>query len=169
MIPGLNPKANPADPQVERASRIPMSVPQQRLSVPDIPGFHLHWMLGTPERLAQALKAGYQFVEQGEVQVTNRGLANDAESDGSTDLGSRVTVLAGGDTTNNGQHVSLVLMKLRQEWWDEDQKQLEKKSDQLAAALRSGTPLPGDTGDASQRYVDQKRTAMTMFHPKRRS
>lgn len=168
MIPGLNPKPNPAAPEVERASRIPMSVPQQRLSVPDIPGYHLHWMLGTPERLAQALKAGYQFVEQDEVQVTNRGLADNAESNGSTDLGSRVTVLAGGDTTNNGQHVSLVLMKLRQEWWDEDQRKLEAKSDQLAAALRSGSPLPGDTGDVQGRYVDPNRTKMNMFTPKRR-
>lgn len=167
MIPGLNPKANPATPQLERASRIPMSVPQQKLSVPDIPGYHLHWMLGTPERLSQALKAGYQFVEKDEVQVTNRNLADDADSDGGTDLGSRVTVVAGGDTTSNGQHVSLVLMKLRQEWWEEDQKRLEQHSDRLAAALRAGTPLPTDTGDASNRYVDGGRTKMNMFQKRR--
>lgn len=169
MIPGLNSKPNPAAPEMEAAgrTRIPMSVPQQKLAVPDIPGYHLHWMLGTETRLAQALKAGYQFVEKGETLVNNKGLADSASDDGSTDLGSRVTVAAGGDTSSDGQAVQMVLMKLRQEWWDEDQKRLEEKSDQLAAALRSGKPLPSDTGDASNRYVDQNRTKINMFTKRR--
>lgn len=171
MIPGLNSQANPAAPSkdpIER-TRIPMSVPQQKLAVPDIPGFHLHWMLGTQERLNQALKAGYQFVDQGEVEVNNRGLADSSTDDGSTDLGSRVTVVAGGDTSSDGQPVSLVLMKLRLEWWNDDQKKLEEKSDQLAASLRSGKPLPGDTGATEHRYVDPNRTRTNMFTPKRRA
>ena len=43
--------ANPANSQVQTLDsqlgsrkRIPMSVPKAKLSVPEIPGFHLHWI-----------------------------------------------------------------------------------------------------------------------------
>ena len=35
---------------------------REKLWAPEIPGYHLHWMMGTPERLAQAEAAGYVFV-----------------------------------------------------------------------------------------------------------
>lgn len=163
----LNSQNNPANSrEIEKRGRprIPMSVPQLKLSVPDIPGYHLHWMLGTPERLAQAHAAGYEFVDSDEVKVNNsRGFADDAEESGSTDMGSRVTVVAGGDTDSGGQSIRLVLMKLREEWWQEDQKKLEARSDELAQALRAGNRLPGDDGDGSNRYLDRNRTTRNMF------
>jgi hypothetical protein len=162
-IAGLN--KNPANAEGERTerTRIPMSVPRQKLSVPDIPGWHLHWMLGTPERLAQAKQAGYVFVDSEEVEVTNTSIADGSEVHGSTDLGSRVTLVAGGDMESNGQPVRLVLMKLRQEWWEADQRKLEEKSDQLAQQLRSGSINAGSDPDAAQRYVDRNRTSRNMF------
>ena len=61
---------NPAN-SFEKSSvdrtRVPMSTAQQKLSVPEIPGFHLHWMMGSPSRIAQAMKAGYTFVDPDEV------------------------------------------------------------------------------------------------------
>ena len=29
--------------------------------LPEIPGYHLHWMRGTPSRISQALRAGYEW------------------------------------------------------------------------------------------------------------
>lgn len=149
--------------------RIPMSVPSQKLTVPEIPGYHLHWMMGTVERLEQARRAGYEFVERGEVEVIETGLANDPSGDGNTDLGSQVSLVAGGLTTS-GQPARLVLMKLRQEYWDEDQKALEAKSDALVAALRAGKLNAAQAGelevDRAQRYVDPRRTS-TMFDKRR--
>lgn len=168
----MSQESNPANaPEIssERRTRIPMSVPQQKLVIPEIPGFHLHWMLGTPERLAQAKRAGYVFVEHGEVEAVETGLANDALGDGSSDMGSQVSVVAGG-TDGAGQPVRLVLMKLKQEWWDEDQRALEAKSDALIDSLRAGRIDAGQAGelqsDRQKRYVDAHRTS-NMFTKRR--
>ena len=69
--------------------RIPMSVPQLKLEAPEIPGVHCHWMLGTPQRLNQAQRAGYVFVEPDEVEINYRGLADDPGIGGNTDMGMR--------------------------------------------------------------------------------
>lgn len=163
---------NPANAPAEKSAavgRIPMSVPQQKLQVPDIPGYHLHWMLGTVERIAQARRAGYEFVERGEVQVIESGFANDPLGDGNTDLGNQVSVVAGG-VGADGQPNRLVLMKLRQEWWDEDQKTLEARSDALVETLRGGKLSASETGetaaDRAQRYIDRDRTS-SMFTKRR--
>ena len=57
----LNP-ASKKDSVTRERKRIPMSVPVQRLEVAEIPGYHLHWFLSTPERLQRALDGGYEFV-----------------------------------------------------------------------------------------------------------
>lgn len=169
-IPSKTP--NPAslpERSLPARTRIPMSVPQQKLAVPEIPGYHLHWMLGTEARLARARQGGYTFVEDHEVGVLSHGLANDSLGSGSTDMGSRVSVVAGGDTDAGGQAVRLILMKIKQEWWEEDQKNLEKSSDALVAALRAGQIGVGEGGelpeDQKHRYVDPSRS--TMFEKRR--
>lgn len=150
--------------------RIPMSVPQLQLEAPEIPGFHCHWMLGTAQRLHQAKRAGYVFVEPDEVDLNYRGLADDASIGGGTDMGSLVSVVAGGDVDRNGQAVRLVLMKLKQEWWDEDQKSREKSSDALIDALRAGRISAAEAGetqaDQKLRYIDPRRPN-TMFTKRR--
>lgn len=164
----MNPATAP-EKAVEQRTRIPMSVPQQKLKVPEIPGFHLHWMLGTAERIAQAHRAGYVFVEQNEVDVVETGLANDALGNGGSDLGSQVSVVAGG-TDGAGQPVRLILMKLKQEWWTEDQQALEAKSDALIDSLRAGridaTSAGESQSDRQKRYVDAHRTS-NMFTKRR--
>lgn len=164
-----NNPANAPVREVPARTRIPMSVPQLKLALPELPGFHLHWMLGTPERIAQAKRAGYVFVESEEVNVTETGLANDAAGSGSSDMGSQVSVVAGG-TGPDGQPVRLILMKLKQEWWDEDQKSLEARSDALVDQLRSGRIDATQAGelqsDRRKRYVDAHRTS-NMFTRRR--
>ena len=166
---GANP-ANAPERGKEERTRIPMSVPQLKLAVPDIPGYHLHWMLGTPERLAQARRGGYVRVEKDEVDIYSQNIADSRDISGGTGMGSEVSVVAGGDVDNRGQPVLLVLMKLKQEWWDEDQKELEKRSDQLIAALRSGKMNAKEAGeqqgDERLRYVDRSRTS-NMFTKRR--
>lgn len=61
-------------------------------------------------------------------------------------------------------------MKLRQEWWDEDQKTLEARSDALVETLRGGKLSASETGetaaDRAQRYIDRDRTS-SMFTKRR--
>lgn len=145
---------NPANsPETADRGRIPMSLPQQKLQVPDIPGYHLHWMIGTQARIAQAIKAGYEFVDPEEVNVVNTGLADSASASGNTDMGSRVSVLAGIGLGTDGTAERLYLMKIKQEWWEADQKLLEDRNEQIAAALRSGRDTGMNPNGSDHRYI----------------
>lgn len=156
---------NPANTPIKRvteATRIPMSLPQLKLGVPDVPGFHLHWILG--KNIPRALRAGYEFVEFDEVDVANTGIADNPEVSGSTDLGSRVSILAGTELDETNQPERLYLMKLKLEWWEADQAAQLQRSEQIAQQMRSGMP-GGDAGlDNSKRYL---KAGQDMFLPKR--
>lgn len=170
----LNP-ATRTDKSAAERKRIPMSVPVQRLEAPDIPGFHLHWFLGTAERLQRALDGGYEFVDPREAKINNVSLGGDSAISGNTDMGSRVSVGSGQEVGKDGQPVRLVLMKIKQEWWDDDQKLVEQRNEQVAAALRGGMLNdPANPGDTSHSYLDNpmgqpfSRTKIPdLFMPKR--
>lgn len=168
-----NPSAAPGKTTAERV-RVPLSVPQLKLEVPDIPGYYLRWFTGTPDRLAQAERAGFEFVSPEEVQLNNVSIGGAAGKDGNTDLGSRVSV-ANGDTID-GQAVRLYLMKQKMEYYLEDQELLNKRNDGIAEALTTaynrgqvGGRDQGETAeDASLRYVDKRRSKLPDFFRKKR-
>lgn len=155
---------SPAAPQgraatalgVTAETRIPLSGGRLKLSTPKIPGYHCHWFADRSDRVEAAVAAGYEFVEKGEVSVNNLGVAREAATGAGTDLGSRVSIVAGGD--NNGQALRLVLMKIRQEWRDKDMRARENSSDALVAALTRGqagsAQMPGEA-DTSHRYIGE--------------
>lgn len=163
--------ANKAGKSRAERKRVPMSVPVQKLEAPDIPGYHLHWFTGTLDRLQRAQEGGYEFVDERETQVNNVGLGGDSTASGNTDIGSRVSVVSGREVGKDGQPVRLVLMKIKQEWYEEDQKTLEDRNEKVAAALRGGL-LGAEkdiAGDTAQRYVDKSRTKIPdLFTPKRK-
>lgn len=158
--------SNPANaPEKRVAKRIPLSVPTLKLAVPEIPGYVCHWFRGTSQRIQQAQRAGYEFVERDEVMLNETGLANTMDGDGNSDLGTRVSVAAGDSGAEDGS-LRLYLMKLRKELWDEDQKLIDDRQEAIAAQLRGDkAPIEADM-DASNRYSrgEQKRN---MFQPRR--
>lgn len=162
--------ANPALRRVTEATRIPMSLPQLKLQVPDIAGFHLHWFLSKNIRAAQ--RAGYEFVREDEVDINNTSLADSASSSGNSDMGSRVSVLAGGLAENKVEAEQLYLMKLPQAWRDKDVAALEAANDKIAEAIRGGTigseaaGRPNETAsDRARRYL---KTGQQLLYPKNR-
>ena len=166
-------KINPANAQgktdAER-KRIPMSVPVQRLEAPEMPGYHLHWFNGTPERLQRALDGGYEFVDEREMKINNVALGGESTRSGNTDMGSRVSVVSGQEVGKDGQPTRLILMKIKIEWYEEDQKLVDEKNGQVANALTGG--LLGSekdgAGDTIHRYVDKSRTKIPdLFRAKR--
>ncbi len=168
-------KTNPANDTAAPLStrkRIPMSAPQQKLSVPAIPGYHCHWMIGTPERLSQADRAGYLFVDQSEVVLNDLSMGGDGLKSGSTDMGTRVSVLAGGgELGSDGQPIRLYLMKQLQEHYEEDQMLLQERTEHVINSLNVGLVGAEEdkAGDRNKRYVDKKRTTLPdMFKPKGR-
>lgn len=157
--------SNPANaPETAPKRRIPMGLPTLKLEVPAIPGYVCHWMRGTPQRIQQATNAGYEFVDQSEVQVNGLGLANDYLGNNHTDLGTRVSISAGGDAEAG----RLILMKIKKELWDEDQLAVNQKHADIAARLRGDNGLAEAGMDTSNRYTrGEQRTHM--FNPKPRS
>lgn len=161
---------NPANPGGQTAKtpaerkRIPFSAPSRRLEVADIPGYHLFWPLES--QVPRALQAGYEFVDSKEVSLNNRDVAGDATITGNADLGSRVRVFAG--TGSNGQPEYHVLMKIREEWYREEQQMLERKNQQVMDAiyrtkegLATSEDRPGDKGTkyvkTAQQHVSGRR------------
>ena len=169
-----NPSVAPGKPARER-NRIPLSVPERKLEVPGIPGYYLRWFRGTAQRLAQAERAGFEFVTPEEVQLNNVSMGGDARKDGNTDLGSRVSVVEGGEVDGGGQAVRLYLMKQKLEYKKEDDAVIQARNDKtvqaLTASFRAGSTggqAAGETAeDMQHRYVDPKRTKIPEFFRKK--
>lgn len=112
--------------QKERAKRVPLGVPRAKLDVPQIPGFHMHWLNDEPGRLQAAEAGGYEFVYEKEL----KGEA------GNTDLGEKVSRIVG--RNEDGSPLRAYLMKIKQEWYDEDQRVKQKPVDEIDMAIRKG-------------------------------
>ena len=157
--------ANPANaPERAPRQRIPMALPTLKLSVPDIPGYKCYWFRGSSNRLQQAIAAGYEFVERGEVELNGYGLANSYDVDGNTDMGSRVSV-ASGDGSDGTNSQRLYLMKIRAELWEEDERAVEEKHESVAAQIRGDKGLPAPGRDTSNRY--SRGENRNLFTPRR--
>ncbi len=154
---------NPANPRPQTAAgaqvaakdirrRVPMAIPRQKLALPDIPGYHVHWINDYPGRVLSAQEGGYEFVTPEEGRVLSRAIANDPAQSGNTDLGDRISIVVGQD---NGQPLRAYAMKIRNEWFEEDQALLSEKNRQIQQAIRDGSigSEQGSAADRKQRYV----------------
>lgn len=129
---------------LEARRRTSMSVPQMKMTVPDIPGYHTHWMNDDQGRIERSLRAGYQFVESDEVVMHDFSLAGDSTKTGNQDMGSRVSMVVG--TKEGGAPARAYLMKIKIELWNADQKLQQEVNDNISRALRAGK-IGTDGGD----------------------
>lgn len=169
----MSDKNNPANVAGLPKGFKPMTSAVLRLEVPEREGYHRHWFRGTPERLARAQQAGYRFVDPSDetVSVNNFDLAGDSEEGGSTDLGSRISVISGDDVDAAGQPGRLYLMECPMEYYEAAQRILADRNESIAEAIRGGTTGSGQHGetraDASKRYT--RDLSVNLFTPKNRS
>jgi hypothetical protein len=134
---------------VESRRRIPMSVPQRQLEVDPIPGFNLHWF--REDQIHRALQGGYEFVLPEEATLNQRGVATSGDISGNTDLGSRVSVIDPSGKSPTGGAARLYLMKIKSEWYEEDQKLLADRNAQVRDIINS-TLGPKDKGESNADY-----------------
>lgn len=168
-----NPTVAPGKAKAEM-SRIPLSVPQRKLEVPDIPGYYMRWFRGTPARLAQAQRAGFVFVKPQEVMLNMVSLGGDATKSGNSDMGDMVSVIEGSEVDGGGQAVRLYLMKQLMEHRLEDDKITQTRNDQvvdsIVGSMMSGGIGAGQNGeqgvDAAQRYVPKNIKIPELFKKK---
>jgi hypothetical protein len=110
----------------QREARVPLGVPRAKLGAPEIPGFHLHWINDEPGRIQAAEAGGYEHVHEKEL----KGEANNS------DLGEKVSRIVG--RNEDGSPLKAYLMKIKQEWYDQDQKTKRKELDEVDKAIRQG-------------------------------
>lgn len=150
-----NPANNATAVDTGARKRIPMSIPTRKLEVPELPGYNLHWFLD--HNVPRALQAGYEMVDESELPVTQRGVGTDSTVSGNSDLGSHIKVVAG--QGEDGKPAYLNLMKIRLEWWQEDQKVLEERNTSVLSAIFRDEKIAGtetvSPADRKQSYVKQ--------------
>lgn len=126
-----------------RAERIPMGGHRSKLTVEgkDDDYFYRHF-IDTGGRIQQAMDAGYELVPRQGVKVGEG-------EDRNTDLGSAVSTITG--RNEDGTPQRSYLMRIRREWYEEDQAAKQAEVDEMDAAIHSGTVdhEPGQDG----RYV----------------
>lgn len=157
----LDPKVNPAEgaptgPSLAERKRIPMSIPVRRLECPDIPGSHLHWFV--EGNIPRAIQGGYERVLSSEVPLNQKGIGSSSTLSGNSALGDGVEIQHG--IGQDGRPVKMVLMKIREEWWREDQQVLTDRNLNVMQAIfkkqaiaGSDDAQAGNATDKSQRYV----------------
>lgn len=109
----------------QRSQRIPFGVPRRKLEVPmEIPGYHLSIINDDGGRINQAQQGGYEFVSPNEVGVSS----ND----------SQVKYIVG--KKEDGSPMTAYLMKIKQEWRDEDLLEQSKVNRSFEEAIKKQKP-----------------------------
>ena len=112
---------------------------QAKLTVNNqIPGYHMHIFNDEPGRVQTAIDGGWEFVTPDEV-----GGVKDSVTSGNTDLGDKVRFLVG--TSEKGDGLYAYLMKIKEEWWQEDQAEIQKRNDRVDDAIRGGVNVKDGT------------------------
>lgn len=102
--------------------RVPVGGPRNILTVANKePGYVYRWVNDVPGRIDQFKQGGYEVVEDA-LKI------GDPTVDRPTRLGSATTVVRGTST--------LVLMRIKQEWYDEDQAAKQAEVDALEATMQ---------------------------------
>lgn len=110
---------------VDRGARLSLNAPNRRLEVPPIEGYHQHWFAEYNVHLA--LAAWYEFVSPKEQPIVDRSIGGRSPGNTSEDLGGNQVRQIGG-MGNNGQPVHLVLMKIRQEFYFDEQRKIAERN-----------------------------------------
>lgn len=96
-----------------------------------IQGYHLYFFNDEPGRIAAALEAGWEFVTPDEVGYQASNVTNN-----NVDLANRVSVL--GMKSELGKPQQQILLKIRQEWWEEDQAEVQARNNKTDASIKRG-------------------------------
>lgn len=148
----------------EKRKRVSMNTARRRLETPELPGYYLHWVSGEPDRIAKAIRAEYTFVQKDELPGYTLELGDQTGITGSADMGSSISVLAGG-SANDGQALRLYLMKLPAELREEDMKQRDEEGQQVIDTLYTNPSARAVSGqDNERRYSEFDMKTETRGH-----
>jgi len=142
---------NPQGNGTVRKRRNVFNGTEAKLSVgQQIDGYHLHIFTDTGSRIQEAVDSGYEFVTPLEVGGVSENVVSR-----NTDLGERIRYLV--NPRAEGTEQFGYLMKIRQEWYEEDQAEFQAKNNRIDAAIRNGKV----TGDNQGFYVPRDGIKLT--------
>jgi hypothetical protein len=96
-----------------------------------IEGYHLHIFTDSGSRIQEALDNGYEFVRPEEIGGVSENVVSR-----NGDLGERIRYLVNPRAEGSEQYG--YLMKQRQEWYEEDQRALQARNNQVDNAIKRG-------------------------------
>ena len=112
----------------------------------DLPDYELRIFNDTPGRIETALSGGWEFVSPSEVHNIKTNVVSR-----NTDVGDKIRFLTNPSAKEGEQYG--YLMKIRKEWWLEDQRALQNKNSAIDDAIRNGRN-PKD-GSSDNFYVPE--------------
>jgi hypothetical protein len=116
--------------QAQRPRRNSIGVPRLTLAVTNqIPGHHLCWM-NDDGNVQNALDSGYEFVLRGETELEN------GVTPSNIDQTDKIKQKVG--TTQQGDILYAYLMKIKNEWHEEDMFEIEKQNKAVEDAIAGG-------------------------------
>lgn len=140
----------------ESKGRVPLGTPDMKLGIRDyggqLEGFVPRWINDKGGRIHDALTGGYEPVFKDD-QV----LAGEVGENRNSDMGSWVSQIVG--TQEDGSPMRAYLMKIKREWYEEDQQAKQKRVDAVDEAIRGGR-INEKAGDG--RYLDRDRTSINL-------
>jgi hypothetical protein len=150
--------------------RIPLSTAQRKMEVPAIDGYYLYWF--KEANVTRAMEAGYEFVDRTEVTLVNAGLATDHSVSGNTDLGTRVSMVGSAEGGIDGGSERAYLMKLRQEWRNEDRAAIDARNAAILSGIFKDEMIFGQEGSTRSKdnleYVRTAEANLPLFNRKTR-
>lgn len=156
-----NPANEILDQSEDRRRRVPMSEATQTLAVDALPGFHLHWF--RESRVLRAKQAGYELVQPHEVFLNSHSIGAPRSLGGNTDLGSSVSVVGSVEGPQGMERA--VLMKIKEEWWQEDSAALAERNLRVMRDIFGGEKVATANGAVARpldpnTYVKEDRTSL---------
>jgi hypothetical protein len=131
-----------------RNTRVPLGVARLKMAVPEIQGYVPRWVNDDEGRIQQAQMGGYEFVMSSEVPTFG-----DMDVDNTNrDLGARVSRVVDRTTGKKAY-----LMKIKREFYEEDQREKLKIVNETDQAIRKGA-----LKHVSNAYVPENGTGIKM-------
>jgi len=116
--------------QAQRTRRSSFGAPKLSMAVTvEVPGHHLCWM-NDDGNVEKALESGYEFVSKHETEIEN-GVAPS-----NVDMTDRIKLKVG--TLEGGDPLYAYLMKIKNEWYEEDMNAIEQENRKIEEAIAGG-------------------------------
>jgi hypothetical protein len=117
--------------QSQRTRRSSFGAPKLSMAVTvEVPGYHLCWMNDDGKMIDQALDSGYEFVVKHETEIEN------GVSPSNVDMNDKIKMKVG--TFDNGAPIYGYLMKIKNEWFEEDQEAILLENRKIEDAIAGG-------------------------------